>query len=67
MVFVFLHDRHDWISRYYDGVAGFTNEFRFILMSKLGILSTVIGNSCTLSGLALYDTTIDGTLEEALW
>lgn len=60
----FLHDRPDWIN-HYDGVAGYTKEFRFILMSKLGILSTVIRNGCTLSGLALYDTIIDGTLEEA--
>lgn len=64
MVFVFLHDRPEWIN-HHDGVAGLTKECRFILMSKLGILSTVIRNSCTLLGLALYDTIIDGTLEEA--
>lgn len=64
MGFVFLHDRPDLIN-HYDGVTGFTKECRFILMPKLGILSTFIGNSCTLLGLALYDTIIDGTLEEA--
>lgn len=46
-------------------MAGFTKELRFILMSKLGILSTVLGNSCTLLELALYDIIIlDGALEE---